>query len=107
MKWSSFGPHWSTKSSLQFVQLVRHEHEKKKCDNFCNGPASGKPTLPCKGGAGGQIPNKVCNFCQYPAGGLRGTGGKVSDKHCLNSFVVSLSFESPHFEFINAALGPH
>ena len=58
-------------------------------------------------GAGGQIPNKVCNFCQYPAGGLRGTGGKVSDKHCLNSFVVSLSFESPHFEFINAALGPH
>ena len=29
VKWSLFSPHWSTKSSLQFVQLVRHEHEKK------------------------------------------------------------------------------
>ena len=44
--------------------------KKKKCDNFCNGPASGKPTLPCKGG--GLVVRfliRCVTFCQCLAGG--------------------------------------
>ena len=60
VKWSSFGPHWSTKSSFA-VCPAGQAWLWRNCVDFCNGPAVGKPTLPCKG-AGGQIPYKVCNF---------------------------------------------
>ena len=36
-----------------------------------------------------------------------GAGGKVSGKECSNSFTAHFSFESPYFEFRNAAFSPH
>ena len=66
-----------------------------------------KLKIPCKGGLVVRFLMRCVTFCQYPAGGLRGAGGKVSGKECLNSFMAYLRFGSPHFQFIYAALGTH